>query len=203
MIVEQSDADDSYTLHTVPGRSYGVNGPEIPIWGSMEIHLSVKDAQKSLPTEGVDGAVRLVRVADFTQLQAMLLPGKEFLRTGANLYVRVAKTCPAFYARWDSSDVVTHHELWSEVRRNKQSDPKLLWLDAENNPKTPIKFNIYRNIQSSSDGQAVLVRPGANAVQTSDSNHDDESDYDSKNDSDCDGGEEGGGSDASHASGSE
>ena len=203
MIVEQSDADDSYTLHTVPGRSYGVNGPEIPIWGSMEIHFSVKDAQKPLPTEGVDGAVRLVRVADFTQLQAMLLPGKKFLRTGANLYVRVAKTCPAFYARWDSSDVVTHHKLWSEVRRNKQSDPKLLWLDAENNPKTPIKLNMYRKIQSSSDGQAVLVRPGANAVQTSDSNHDGESDYDSKNDSDCDGGEEGGGSDASHASGSE
>ena len=49
----------------------------------------------------------------------------------------------------------------------------------------------------------MLVRPRANAVQTSDSNHDGESDYDSKNDSDCDGGEEGGGSDASHASGSE
>ena len=54
--------------------------------------FSVKDARKSLPAKVVDGAVRLVHVVDFTQLQAMLLPGKEFVQTGANLYVRSRKT---------------------------------------------------------------------------------------------------------------
>ena len=70
-----------------------MKSPEIPIWGFIDIHFfSVKDAQKSIPAKAGDEAVRLVHVVDFTQLQAMLLPGKKFVQTGANLYVRSRKT---------------------------------------------------------------------------------------------------------------
>lgn len=190
-----------YMLHTTPKKRYAINGPEIPIWGSMEIHLSATDAKNSLLAEEDDGAVRLVRVADFAQLKAMLVTGKEFLQPGANLYVRVAKTCPAFYARWESNDEDTHHEIWSEVSRNNTADDaKFLWFDAENNPKTPIKLNIYRVIPSSSSGQPVLVRTGAAAVQADyGEGGSDSSDGDGNSGSEGDGG---GGSEASRDGGS-
>ena len=75
MPAKQSGADDGYMMHTVLGRGYGLNDPEILIWGFMEIHFSVKNMQKSLPAEAVSGAMQLVCVADSTLLQSMLLPG--------------------------------------------------------------------------------------------------------------------------------
>ena len=123
MPAKQSGADDGYMMHTVLGRGYELNDPEILIWGFMEIHFSVKNMQKPHPAEVVSGAMQLVCVADSTLLQSTLLPGTEFLRPRANLYVRVAETCLAFYARCQSSDVTTQHEVWSKVKRNKRYDP--------------------------------------------------------------------------------
>ncbi|CAN0342282.1 unnamed protein product [Ectocarpus sp. 13 AM-2016] len=157
--------DSSYALYTIPKMKYAMNGPEIPIWGDMEIHLSPAEARESLRADPVDGAVRLIRVADSAQLKQMLVPGKEFVAPGATLYMRVAKTCPAYYTRWESSDPFTHHEILSEVPRDKKkSDTHALWFDAEDNPKTPIKLRIYKGVTDTSEAQPVLVRPGGSAV---------------------------------------
>ena len=59
----------------------------------------------------------------------------------------------------------------------------MLWSDGENSPKNLIELNVSRYIQSSSDGKAVVVGPGASVVQASDSDHDRDPDYDSENDS--------------------
>ncbi|CAN0535528.1 unnamed protein product [Ectocarpus sp. 12 AP-2014] len=161
----QDGYDSSYALYTIPKMKYAMNGPEIPIWGDMEIHLSPAEARESLRADPVDGAVRLIRVADSAQLKQMLVPGKEFVAPGATLYMRVAKTCPAYYARWESSDPFTHHEILSEVPRDKKkSDTHALWFDAEDNPKTPIKLRIYKGVTDTSEAQPVLVRPGGSAV---------------------------------------
>ena len=84
--MEQLDADDSYTLHTVTRKRSVFNGPGIPIWSFTGIHLSDIDAQKSLLAEVVDGAVRFVGVTDFTQLQESLRNASSWHEALTNLY---------------------------------------------------------------------------------------------------------------------
>lgn len=149
------------TLYTLP-TAYKQNGQEIPIWGGMEVFNSMDAAKKFAD---VDGRVQLVRVADNAQLKAMLAPGKEFASGGASLYVRVEKTCPAFYARWDDDDELTHHEIWTDVPRGKTKTSASLWQDAEGNLNPRVKFNIYKPTKRSEEGQMVLVRPGTSGVR--------------------------------------
>lgn len=84
-------------LFTRKDRGYDIHASEIRIWGTMEIFNSPAEATESLEAEDIVGSgIRLIRVADHDELKAMLQRGKEVLQGGANLYVRVARTCPAF-----------------------------------------------------------------------------------------------------------
>lgn len=80
---------------------YNVNSFDLPAWGQLEVFNSRPDAFRSISIdERQDQHVRLLHVANNVQLKRMLLPGREICGPGAELYLRVAPTCPLYYTRW-------------------------------------------------------------------------------------------------------
>lgn len=111
--------------------------------------------------------VRLVLVADYDLLNTMLLPGKERLQTrAAGLYLRVAPTCPAYYALWDSNQAVTSHEVLNGLKRGAPRDVLLDTMkDNVGGKPSPVKLNVYKTIRSTNPGGVVLVNPGVSVVR--------------------------------------
>ena len=76
--------------------------PDLPIWGKLEIYDSPSDAVSALSDdEKEEQFVRLIMVADNTQLTNMLEQGKEVCLPDAALYMRVDKTCPLYWVTWE------------------------------------------------------------------------------------------------------
>lgn len=76
---------------------------DVLVWGDLIVYSSPVAAKNSLSSDDIDEEyVRLLRIATNAQLQLMLEPGTERCTPEAALYLRVDKTCPIFWARWNS-----------------------------------------------------------------------------------------------------
>ncbi|CAB1104236.1 unnamed protein product [Ectocarpus sp. CCAP 1310/34] len=95
---------------------YHVNSHDLPAWGQLEVFNSRPEAFRSLSLdEREDQRVRLLHVANNVQLKRMLVPGKEGCGPGAELYLRVAPTCPLYYMRWTNDVKQATVEFTSKV----------------------------------------------------------------------------------------
>lgn len=147
-------------------KKYGMHEQDIPVWGKPIIFNTPEEAEASLNDDPTGSQyVRLIRVADNKQLAALLLQGKELLKSKtANLYLRVADTCPAYYAQWESTRENTHHEVVNKLKRGAPRDSMLkVWVDGEGRVQSPLALCVYRSIRDTA-GEVVLVHPGTSVV---------------------------------------
>ena len=96
---ESSSPDTTGPPAVVPLREkdYPINANDLPAWGVLQVFNSRVDAFRSLTSEEQeDKSIRLLHVATNTQLKRMLQNGKEVCPPGAELYLRVAPTCPLY-----------------------------------------------------------------------------------------------------------
>eukprot|EP00904_Undaria_pinnatifida_P005462 jgi/Undpi1/2045/HiC_scaffold_12.g05431.m1 len=98
--IERADAADPLpSLHPRDGVSYPPGSSDVALWGTLVVYRSRLEAWKSLSDDDKEGQyVRLVKVAINKQLSKLLVPGKELGGPTAELFLRVAPTCPAYYA---------------------------------------------------------------------------------------------------------
>lgn len=143
---------------TVPNTAYGINNADILLWGTMEIHSNEAAARASVPE--FDTGLRLVRVADHDELKALLVPGRETVRDGAALYMRIAETCPGYYVQCDEADEkYVYHEMRSSVHLTlKQKKPDLVFRDSEGLLSTPLKLSVLSAIGSAPSGTVIRCR---------------------------------------------
>lgn len=166
VLVQGGDVDgESPVLHAMQGEAYDINRNDIPLWGSLIICNTLTEAKRSLP--GVTGGhqyVRLVLLADNDQLKGMLEQGKEvLLQQQASLYLRVAETCPAYYAIWESTRENTHHEVVNSLPRSVDRRKLMAaWKDANNNVSAPLKLRVFRAMTRA--GEAVMVHQGTSGI---------------------------------------
>lgn len=97
---QRADAADPLpSLHPRDGVSYPPGSSDVALWGTLVVYRSRLEAWKSLSDDDKEGQyVRLVKVAINKQLSKLLVPGKELGGPTAELFLRVAPTCPAYYA---------------------------------------------------------------------------------------------------------
>ncbi|CAN0282683.1 unnamed protein product, partial [Ectocarpus sp. 4 AP-2014] len=75
---------------------------DLLVWGDLIVYSSPNAASQSMDSDEVDEEfVRLLRIATNAQLQLMLEPGTERCTPEAALYLRVDKTCPIYWTRWN------------------------------------------------------------------------------------------------------
>lgn len=160
----QDTSNESPRLYTVKGKRYPVKENDLPFWGTMEIHTSVKDAEASIA--GDDRGIQLVRVADHQMLQSMVAGGQEILQDGANLYCRVAPSCPPRYALFETAKDGVHHEITSDLKKLMKTQ-KDVWRDHAGDPAPVVKLFVFNAIKSADEGGVVLCMPGCRGVDGS------------------------------------
>ncbi|CAM9163771.1 unnamed protein product [Scytosiphon promiscuus] len=100
------------------GKDYNANANDLPAWGSLEVFNTRADAFGSLSVEErQDRCIRLLRVANNFQLKRMLIPGAEECAPSAELYLRVAATCPLYHMRWTKDVDRANIKFTSKVPR--------------------------------------------------------------------------------------
>ncbi|CAM9610780.1 unnamed protein product [Discosporangium mesarthrocarpum] len=98
---EVDDETVRHILHTSPEHE-NHQGKLVVLWGKEMVFHSPDDAEKYYSDhvqESSDGyhTLKMIMVADHSQLQGLLAPGKETCRPRAGLYVVIDKTCPGYY----------------------------------------------------------------------------------------------------------
>lgn len=89
---------------------------DLLVWGDLVVYPSPSAARDSLHQDAIDEAfVRLLRIATHSQLQIMLEPGTERCTPEAALYLRVDRTCPVYWARYNSDKKEAHLDVCCEI----------------------------------------------------------------------------------------
>ena len=124
-------------------------GSFIPVWGEvlvMDSRVAARQLVASTP-KIEQKYVRLVQMASTPEIRRMLLPGKEVCGQRTGLYIRVARTCPLYYARWEADESVACLELLSTM---KATSTRPDWLEAlgctgdTSCKRTPVGAKVWR-----------------------------------------------------------
>ena len=147
---------------------YHVNSNDLPAWGQLEVFNSRPEAFRSLSVgEREDQYVRLLHVANNVQLKRMLVPGKEVYGPGAELYLRVAPTCPLYYMRWTDDVNQAIIEFTSKVPQSGSRAEVLGPFTQEGQAfTTPITGRIVRARSMSDPRSPLNVLPGLAVVRS-------------------------------------
>ena len=154
----------------LPGKDYDVNANDLPAWGNLEVFNSRGDALRSLTVEEQDEqCIRLLHVANNVQLRRMLLPGKEVCQPGAELYLRVAATCPLYYMHWTEDAEKANIEITSQVpQRGSRSDILRLFSQAGAGEAfvTPVTGRVFKHRSKNYLRSPFSVLPGLIVVRS-------------------------------------
>ena len=143
---------------------------EIPIWGKPIIFDTRQLALASLkPVENGTELqfVRLVLVADYDLLKHMCAKKEVVWSREAGLYMKVAQTCPAYYAMWnDSPKGHAAHEICSYLKRSDMRQTLLRsFVDKEGEAPASAKLDVYRVISAATPGAMIKVNCGVRIVR--------------------------------------
>ena len=167
--VDETDALPS--LHPLAGKAYKPGSSDVPLWGTLVVCRSHLEAWHTLSDDDkASQRVRMVRVADNKQLCKLIEPGVELCGPHAELYLRVAPTCPAYYAMWDSDASTAHMEVASKLPNSGSRQGLLANFLADGTSQTcPIRLRVRRSIRASktTDSSVILVDPGNRVVCSS------------------------------------
>lgn len=159
------------TLHAQDGKKYKINDSDIPIWGDAVVYDTRQAALNSLDPDddNVDlQFVRLVLVADTNLLKRLCIASKEIVRSAeAGLYLKVARTCPAYYAMWEEdSTETTHHEVYSYLKRTSKREALLnAFIDKAGGVPAPARLGVFKGIDGATPGVVMRVNPGVSVVR--------------------------------------
>ncbi|CAB1111525.1 unnamed protein product [Ectocarpus sp. CCAP 1310/34] len=144
---------------------YHVNSHDLTAWGQLEVFNSRPEAFHSLSVDKrQDQRVRLLHVANNVQLKRMLVPGKEVCGPGAELYLRVAPTCPLYYTRWTNDVKQATVEFTSKV---PQSGSRAEFSQVEEKAfATPMIGRVVRARSKSDPRSPLNVLPGFAVVRS-------------------------------------
>ncbi|CAN0060389.1 unnamed protein product, partial [Choristocarpus tenellus] len=106
---------------------YKIGANDLPAWGDLVVCNSRSEAFRSISLEDREKqCIRLLHVANNRQLKRMLSPGMEVCGPRAELYLRVAATCPLYYMRWTKKGDNANIEFSSKVPQSGSRDQVLL-----------------------------------------------------------------------------
>ncbi|CAB1109996.1 unnamed protein product [Ectocarpus sp. CCAP 1310/34] len=148
---------------------YHVNSHDLPAWGQLEVFNSRPEAFRSLSVdEREDQRVRLLHVANNVQLKRMLVPGKEVCGPGAELYLRVAPTCPLYYMRWTNDVKQATVEFTSKVPQSGSRAEVLgPFSQVEGQAfATPVIGRVFRARSKTDPRSPLNVLPGFAVVRS-------------------------------------
>ena len=158
-------------LHVRHGTGNAVVYPDLPIWGKLEIYDSPSDAVSVLSDdEKEEQFVRLIMVADNTQLTNMLEQGKEVCLPDAALYMRVDKTCPLYWVTWEVDRETDAIEIIVPKLPQKASRETILKIltGSIHGTQHPVVGRVSqrrRDRGRDAAGNALIVSPGKTVVR--------------------------------------
>lgn len=148
-------------LKTIVGKAYGIGKGTIVVWGQLYAFNSRLMAYDAFAkTDDLEGQFcRLLHVANNRQIRPVITPGKEVCTPDVELYLRVADTCPLYYALWDENEhnclkIVSTHP--SAGNRVSMTAP---WRADGVNIGTPITATITRRLRVTRKGKAQTNKP--------------------------------------------
>ena len=139
---------------------------DILVWGELVVYASPEDAKSSLDADEADEQyVRLIQIAENTQLRLMLEVGAESCGSDAALYVRVDPTCPIYWIRWSDRKSEADLDIVCDIphRGNRSTVIKRVQIDI-NDGKGGVKI---RHARLKPTGTSTLSTQRALLVNTS------------------------------------
>lgn len=168
--VQVNPVDDLPYLCARNKTSYRTAHNDIPVWGKAVVYDSHRQALDSLNVgdHSTDlQFVRLVRVADNGLLKKMCPKNQVVKHSEAGLYLRVAESCPAYYACCEQGKdkSSTHHEISSYLQRTDNRETLIgAFNDGVPGYPAPVRLVVTGRIAASNPGVAVYVEPGVSVI---------------------------------------
>ncbi|CAB1107040.1 unnamed protein product [Ectocarpus sp. CCAP 1310/34] len=160
----------SVTLFALDAQRYNVGASDLPVWGEYIVSDSLEEAYASIkPDDDAENLqyVRLLHVADTQLLRRMCKEAEEsVVSEDAGLYLRVAKSCPAFYALWDESeDNAGTHEVRNRCARTDSTSNLVAKFRGTGSTEFPVFLKVCQEIAAKNRGRGVHVQPGLSVVR--------------------------------------
>ncbi|CAN0259142.1 unnamed protein product [Ectocarpus sp. 6 AP-2014] len=169
-VIKVNSDDDLPYLCARNKTSYQTAHNDIPVWGNPVVYDSHRQALDSLNIEDHSTDlqfVRLVRVADNGLLKKMCPKNQIVKHSEAGLYLRVAESCPAYYACCEQGNDKSsaHHEISSYLQRTDNRETLIgAFNDGVPGYHAPVRLVVTGRIAASNPGVAVCVDPGVSVI---------------------------------------
>ena len=164
-----------FALAAKDNTEYDINSTcDVPLWGKLCVFDSPREALESLGPNYLTAPcfVRLVLVADSALLRKLCKDGEEVLSSDtAGLYLRVAASCPAFFAIWEDGSQNTTHYVRNALDRQASRDALLNKFKVQ----VPVSLAVATGIPKRPNGVVVKINPGVSVACNSWGEDDDSS----------------------------
>lgn len=135
---------------------------DVPCWGELVVFDSAQDALDSLSDHEQEAQlVRLIKIADHSQLKAMLDTRKELCQPKAALYLRLTPSCPVYYLSWEADKETDEMEIHITIPQKAAGRVELLRAAsiADDGHHYPVFAKVGRGRRAMRDKEAGSLRP--------------------------------------------